>query len=505
MTHLNNLLPKDIKELIYDLKNYSLDFFNKYFQSLVFNKEIKENMQSTYETYFQFDINKFVIKNNLNNTKYDEEIDHIKGLISEQMILSRNLKADNDSTLSKFQLESSINQFKKQFDEKLAVHRQNIIQQLNNVEEVLKINEEKNETLKLRLQSFYENYSNSKLVKLFNDRLKIWLDNSSKEQKVENVNYANSLQNKLKDKVLSLNALDIEIKQLQDDLKTIKTFMGLNVKKQGGFLSFFKDLFRNLIIKRSIKELICKNIIYKSLEDVGLLKQFAYRYPHEFSGGQLQRVAIARALIVEPKIIIADEPIASLDISIQAQIVNLLKELCEKKNIGIIFIAHDLSMIEYLANEVQIMHNGKFVEGGKTDIIYKKPMHPYTQNLFASIPKIENANLKFVNCDFDSSYLQEQKFPNYSDLYLIEQGHYLFGTKEQINRWIEKYNLVNPILAQELEYQKVAKSTKDLPFDGFSEIPEGVDYTQVMDISMFTSEIKISKTDFNLSKPKAKK
>lgn len=281
--------------------------------------------------------------------------------------------------------------------------------------------------------------------------------------------------------------------------------MGLSHKNSKSFFGVFKDFFTNQKIKRNVKELLCKNIIYKALEDVGLLKQFAYRYPHEFSGGQLQRVAIARALIVEPKIIIADEPIASLDISIQAQVVNLLKELCEKRNIGVIFIAHDLSMIEYLADEVQIMHHGKFVEGGKTNIIYKKPMHPYTQNLFASIPRVENANKKFINQDFEAKYLEEQKFSNTTDLYLIEPNHYLYGTRNQVLKWIEKYNLVNPVLAQELEYQKIAKNTKDSPFDGLNEIPEGVDYTQVMDISMFTSEIKVSKTTFDLNKKSKEK
>ena len=104
------------------------------------------------------------------------------------------------------------------------------------------------------------------------------------------------------------------------------------------------------LAKYRISQLLYKTIIYKALEDVGLLKQFAYRYPHEFSGGQLQRIVIARALITEPRVVVADEPIASLDISIQAQIVNLLKELCQKKNIGLIFIAHDLSMVEYVAD-----------------------------------------------------------------------------------------------------------------------------------------------------------
>nr|WP_272873021.1 ABC transporter ATP-binding protein [Mycoplasma phocoeninasale] len=180
-----------------------------------------------------------------------------------------------------------------------------------------------------------------------------------------------------------------------------------------------------------------KIIIYKSLEDVGLLKQFAYRYPHEFSGGQLQRIVIARALITEPKVIVADEPIASLDISIQAQVVNLLKELCLKKNIGLIFIAHDLSMIEYIADKVEIMHLGKIVEKGKTESIYANPVHPYTINLFKAIPKISNANEKFENVSFALDYLDAQQFPNIPEIFKVEDDHYIYGTKDQASEWIK--------------------------------------------------------------------
>ncbi|TNK98199.1 ABC transporter ATP-binding protein, partial [Mycoplasmopsis pullorum] len=187
-----------------------------------------------------------------------------------------------------------------------------------------------------------------------------------------------------------------------------------------------------------IKGLFIKNKIYKALEDVGLLKQFAYRYPHEFSGGQRQRIVIARALITNPKLIVADEPIASLDISIQAQIVNLLKDLCQQKNIGMIFIAHDLSMIEYVADRVEIMHLGKIVENGVTEKIYDKPVHPYTINLFKAIPKISNANEKFENVSFELSYLAEQKFPNVPKVFEVEKDHFIYGTEEQFKKWTSK-------------------------------------------------------------------
>ncbi|UWV93184.1 ABC transporter ATP-binding protein [Mycoplasmopsis cynos] len=189
-----------------------------------------------------------------------------------------------------------------------------------------------------------------------------------------------------------------------------------------------------------IKKLFVKSTIYKSLEDVGLLKQFAYRYPHEFSGGQRQRIVIARALITQPKVIVADEPIASLDISIQAQVVNLLKDLCEQKNIGMIFIAHDLSMIEYIADRVQIMHLGKVVESGDTIQIYKNPLHPYTINLFKAIPKISNANEKFKDVKFELEYMKDQQYPNIPNVYAVssEKNHFIYATAKQFNKWVNK-------------------------------------------------------------------
>ncbi|WAM04570.1 ABC transporter ATP-binding protein [Mycoplasmopsis cynos] len=189
-----------------------------------------------------------------------------------------------------------------------------------------------------------------------------------------------------------------------------------------------------------IKKLFVKSTIYKSLEDVGLLKQFAYRYPHEFSGGQRQRIVIARALITQPKVIVADEPIASLDISIQAQVVNLLKDLCEQKNIGMIFIAHDLSMIEYIADRVQIMHLGKVVESSDTIQIYKNPLHPYTINLFKAIPKISNANEKFKDVKFELEYMKDQQYPNIPNVYAVssEKNHFIYATAKQFNKWVNK-------------------------------------------------------------------
>jgi oligopeptide transport system ATP-binding protein len=127
-----------------------------------------------------------------------------------------------------------------------------------------------------------------------------------------------------------------------------------------------------------------EQLVYQMLERVGLSKEHAKRYPHQFSGGQRQRVGIARAMIMNPDLIIADEAISALDVSIQAQVVNLMKEIQEETGIAYLFIAHDLSMVKYISDRIGVLHLGHMVEMGTTDDIFKRPVHPYTKSLLSA-------------------------------------------------------------------------------------------------------------------------
>ena len=129
-----------------------------------------------------------------------------------------------------------------------------------------------------------------------------------------------------------------------------------------------------------------KKYIREVMQKCGLQPQYFERYPHEFSGGQRQRICIARALALKPKLVICDEPVSALDVSIQAQIINLLKSLQEKDGIAYIFISHDLSVVEHISDEVGVMYLGSMAEYGKTEDIFERPLHPYTEALFSAVP-----------------------------------------------------------------------------------------------------------------------
>lgn len=177
-------------------------------------------------------------------------------------------------------------------------------------------------------------------------------------------------------------------------------------------------------------------MVFKMLERVGLSRDHAYRYPHQFSGGQRQRIGIARALIMNPKLIIADEAISALDVSIQAQVVNLMKRIQKETGIAYLFIAHDLSMVKYISNRIGVMHLGYLVEVGTRDEIFNNPVHPYTKSLLSAIPNPDPIYEKSREIlIYDSSDVDYSKGVRHQ----LSETHSVLATPEELACWIEDY------------------------------------------------------------------
>ena len=173
--------------------------------------------------------------------------------------------------------------------------------------------------------------------------------------------------------------------------------------------------------------------VYSLLEIVGLNREHANRFPHEFSGGQRQRIGIARALAVDPEVLVCDEPISALDVSILAQVVNLLKDLQKERNLTLLFIAHDLSMVKYISDRVAVMYRGKVVELGTPEEVYNNPIHSYTKSLISAVPIADPTAKKHEKVGVDESYLRSpmgdvseiNKIPEVPELTEYEPGHFV--------------------------------------------------------------------------------
>ncbi len=271
---------------------------------------------------------------------------------------------------------------------------------------IKKTKKEKNNALK-SLDKNSTNYNEEKeeLLKKYNSLihdLETSLSNAKWDQKHGADKYVLDQINEIEEKYKELLANSTS-KEETLKLKAKKK-EEINLAKKNKLMKkmqmIFQDPIASLDPRMTVHEIISEGLIIRGIKDkkyidekvkevlelVGLLPEHATRYPHEFSGGQRQRIGIARAIIMEPELIIADEPISALDVSIQAQVMNLLNELREKMNLTIIFIAHNLSVVKYFSDRIAVMYFGKIVELATCEELFKNPLHPYTKALLSAIP-----------------------------------------------------------------------------------------------------------------------
>ena len=235
---------------------------------------------------------------------------------------------------------------------------------------------------------------------------------------------------------------DISGKMSKNDLRLLRTKMQM----------IFQDPMACLNPRKKVLDIIAEGLdihhlykaneernqkVYEILELVGLSKEHASRYPHQFSGGQRQRIGIARALIMDPDLVIADEAISALDVSIQAQVVNLMKKIQKETNTAYLFIAHDLSMVKYISDHIGVLHLGHLVETGTTDEIFNNPIHPYTKSLLSAIPipnpRVEKTRTS-ISYDYDNNDIDYEKGTEH----LVEGTHMVLATDEEFEEWTKR-------------------------------------------------------------------
>jgi oligopeptide transport system ATP-binding protein len=232
---------------------------------------------------------------------------------------------------------------------------------------------------------------------------------------------------------------DVSGKMSRDDKKFLRTNMQM----------IFQDPMACLNPRKKVGEIIAEGLdihhlyknraereekIYKILDKVGLSREHIDRYPHQFSGGQRQRVGIARALVMNPRLIIADECISALDVSIQAQVVNLMKAIQKETGTAYLFIAHDLSMVKYISDRIGVLHLGHLLETGTTEEIFSRPVHPYTKSLLSAIPRANPAvekSREIITYDYRTSGIDYDK----GERRLVSGTHYVNATEQEFAEW----------------------------------------------------------------------
>ncbi len=209
--------------------------------------------------------------------------------------------------------------------------------------------------------------------------------------------------------------------------------------------------------------------VEKIIEEVGLLPEHLTRYPHEFSGGQRQRIGLARAMVMEPELVVADEPISALDVSIRAQVLNLLKKFQKERGVSYLFIAHDLSIVRFISDHIGVIYKGNIVEIAETEELFQYPLHPYTKSLISAVPipdpKLEKNKVLYTYDPSIHDYSEDQP-----ELVNIGHNHFVYGNKKEIEEYKRLRDENKPIQAVTIDPEEAKKQkAKNTEFMGHEE------------------------------------
>jgi oligopeptide transport system ATP-binding protein len=452
---LNALMQIDIQKVVFDF-NQKVMKIKRGLQNealLKFNNEVKIANDKLNHKLNGLKDSAALDSQTIANRMQELKSSHAKQLESLKAFYDPQIQDNASSMLTKVQVKNQINQLTLEKNKQLLVIKASYSKQMAALVQPDKGQHQKS------IQVIEEKYNKS--FKILDT--KIATVNKDLAKKITSLPKAQTAFKKTDKSNTDIHQLkvvaDLKIKELHGKISEARRINASKdtLKESQKMQMIFQDPISSLNPRMTVKEIISeglviqgnlsKKVIEKKVEEVlnlvGLSPEYASRYPHEFSGGQRQRIGVARALIMDPNVIIADEPISSLDVSIRAQIINLLFTLREKLGLTILFIAHDLSVVRFFCDRIAVMYNGRVVEMADSEELFKNPMHPYSVSLLSAIPQPDpdyEKNRKRVNYNPGQHQYNSSNLPTLRE---IAPKHLVLASEAEFEKMKKSYHQVS--------------------------------------------------------------